>query len=340
MKAVVSDAQGIETLRICKVEEPGDPPPGMALVRTRAFSLNFRDLMVAAGKYGKPADQPQVAGSDMAGEVIAVGEGVTSLEPGDRVLNAPITSWLAGTMQPEDFASFLGGNGVPGVFAEKVLLPARALVRFDQLSFVQAATLPIAGLTAWAAVVTHGGLRPGGTALCLGTGGVSVFAAQIARSMGARAILTSSSKEKAARCRELIGEDIQVLNYAQNPDWHEEARALTGGRGVDVVVETVGGESLGKSVQAVCHGGTVSLVGVLAGADSQVSVRHFLMRQVQVKGIFMESVAELRQFVRFVENSALKPLIDKEFRFEEVKDAYRHLQAQRHTGKVVVEMAD
>ncbi len=340
MKAAVSDARGIETLKISNAEEPGDPGPGMALVRTRAFSLNFRDLMVAEGKYGKPAEQPQVIGSDMAGEVIAVGDGVLSLEPGDRVLNAPITSWLAGTMRPEDFGSFLGGNGVPGVFAEKVLLPAEALVRFDKLSFAQAATLPIAGLTAWAAVVTHGGLRPGGTALCLGTGGVSVFAAQIARGMGARAIMTTSSTEKAARIRQVIGEDVQVLNYRQNPDWHEEVREMTGGRGVDLVVETVGGDSLGKSVQAVCHRGTVSLVGVLAGADSQVSVRHFLMRQVQVKGIFMESASELRQFVRFVESSALRPLIDKEFRFDRVKDAYRHLQSAKHIGKVVMTMAE
>lgn len=340
MKAIVSDAKGIETLHVSNVPEPADPPPGMALVRTHAFSLNFRDLMVVEGKYGKPAGQPQVVGSDMAGEVIAVGEGVTNIEQGDRVLNAPITAWEAGVMAPEHFSSFLGANGVPGVFAEKVLLPARALVPFDKLTYAQAATLPIAGLTAWSAVVTHGGLRPGGVVLCLGTGGVSLFAAQIARAMGARVIVTSSSAEKADRCRELVGEDTQVINYRENPEWHEEARARTDGRGVDVVVETAGGASLGKSIQAVCHGGTVSVIGVLDGAESAVNIRHFLMRQIRVVGIFMESASELRQLVRFVENSSLRPVIDTEFSVSDVKDAYRHLQAQRHLGKVVLRMAE
>lgn len=338
MRALIVDGSGIDRLKLSEVPEPAPPGPGQVMVAPKAFSLNYRDLMVAENRYGAPLREPQIAGSDLAGEVLAVGPGVDDLRPGDAVLNAPITGWLAGEFRHADAATFLGGGGVPGVFAERVVLPAAALVKYQGLSATEAATLPIAGLTAWSAVITHGGLLPGGTVLCLGTGGVSVFAAQIAVAMGARPIVTSGSDDKLARLREILGRDFGAINYRRTPDWQKEVARLTNRRGVDVVVETVGGDSLQKSLESVAYHGRICQVGVLAGVQSSFSVPHLLARQAQIVGIYMESAAELRRFTSFVESAALRPVIDATLAFEEIGAAYARLKSQQHLGKVTVEM--
>ena len=338
MRALIVNGSGVEGLEIKEIAEAATPGHGQVLVAPKAFSLNFRDLLIAENRYGAPLKEPQIAGSDLAGEVVAVGPGVTNLKAGDRVLNAPITGWLAGEFKHADGATFLGGGGVPGVFAERVVLPAAALVKYNSLSFAEAATIPIAGLTAWSAVVTHGKLLPGGTVLCLGTGGVSVFAAQIASAMGATVIVTSSSDEKLARVKQIVGREIGAINYRTTPDWQKEVVRLTNRRGVDVVVETVGGDSLQKSLESVAYHGRICQVGLLAGIESTVSIPHLLTRQAQLIGIYMESVAELQRFLAFVATVGLKPVIDSTFPFAKIKDAYNHMKVQGHLGKIVVEM--
>ncbi len=338
MRAVIVDGTGLEHMRVATVADPGEPGPGMALVKCHAWSLNYRDIMVAEGRYGRALEEPQVAGSDMAGEVIAVGPGVEHLKNGDKVLNAPITGWVAGKMTRAYTRSFLGGGGIAGVMAEKVLLPAAALVKFDKLEYAQAATLPVAGLTAWSALITHGKLNPGGTALCLGTGGVSIFAAQIAHAMKCPVVITSSSDEKLARAGQMLGSELTGINYAQYPDWHKAVLEVTDGEGVDVVVETVGGASLDKSVQSVCFGGRVCVIGVLDGVESSVNVAKILSRQVEIIGIYMESISELKSFVKFFETSHIRPVIGRHFDLSEAPAAYAYLKSQNHFGKIVLEV--
>jgi len=334
MKCYVVDGTGLDGLTLTERPDPGEPGPGEAVVDVHAVSLNYRDLMVADGRYGGRQSPPIVACSDMAGVVAAVGPGVTGLAAGDRVLNAPFRNWPAGTMRPEWVRTFVGGAGVDGVLAERLCYPAASLVKVPaHLDFAAGSTLTIAGLTAWAAVVTHGHARPGQWVLTHGTGGVSVWAAQIARTLGARVILTSHSEEKAALARDQLGVE-HTLNY-RDPDWPEQVRKLTGG-GVHVVVEVAGGESLGRSIRACTYGGRVAVIGLLDGGESHVSVRDFLSHQVTVRGIFMESAEQLRQFAAAVEAAALTPHVDRVFAFAEARSAYDHLAAGRHVGKVVI----
>lgn len=337
MKVLQGNHNGIEGMKIVEVPEPPAPRHGEVLVRPRAFSLNYRDLMVAEGKYGKPPAEPQIVGSDMTGEVVAVGPGVDDVKPGDRVVNAPITGWLAGRMRRQDASTFLGAGGVPGVFAERVLLPAHALVKISHLSDPEAATLTIAGLTAWAAVVTHGRVEPGSWVLCPGTGGVSIFGAQIAIAAGANVILTSSSDEKLADMKRRLGDRVQTLNYRKDEQWEKRVRDITGDRLCDIVVETVGGSHLDRSADCVNHGGRICVIGVLQGLDGQINVGKLLSRQLHIIGIYMESIAEFRKYVAWADTlTAPRPIIDREFDFADYRKAYERLKSGQHVGKIVV----
>lgn len=338
MKAILTTGKGLDSMRIGDMPELGAPGPGMALVQAKAFSLNYRDLMVVEGRYGRPLEREQICGSDMSGVVLEVGPGVEHIKPGDKVLNAPITAWKAGGYEKEYARTFLGGGGVDGIFAEQVILPAQALVPFERLNFAQAATLPVAGLTAWAAVVTHGRLEPGGSILCLGTGGVSIFAAQLAHAIGAQVFITSSSEEKLTRCQQLIHDHISVINYAENPEWPKGIMDVTDGDGVDVVVETVGGASLQKSIDSLAFHGRVCLIGILDSVQANVSVVKILVRQAHLIGIYMESIAELRKLTSFLDNGHLRPVIGRHFEFDEAKAAYQYLKSQKHFGKIVLEV--
>ncbi|MFT5317296.1 MAG: NADPH:quinone reductase-like Zn-dependent oxidoreductase, partial [Chlamydiales bacterium] len=231
----------------------------------------------------------------------------------------------------------LGGAGIDGVLSEKFVYPSEALVKIpDHLNFLQAATLPIAGLTAWAAVVTHGRAKPGHWVLLHGTGGVSIFAAQIAKALGARVIMSTSSKEKGEFVRKKFGIDA-IIDY-QDENWPKEVKKITGGHGVDVIVETAGGVTLGRSVRACAYGAHIGVIGILAGNTSTFNVYDLMPKQITVRGIFMESTEELRAFSQAVEAGKIVPYIDKVFSFDQVSEAYHYLESQKHIGKVVIDV--
>lgn len=337
MKCYTVDGTGLDSLRLTDRPEPGDPGPKEALVDVRAVSLNYRDLMVADGRYSGKLDPPIIACADMAGTVAKVGSAVTEFKEGDRVLNAPFRFWPSGTLRSEWARTFVGGTGVDGVLAERIVYPAVSLVKVPEhfTSFAEGSTLTIAGLTAWAAVVTHGKTQPGDWVLVHGTGGVSIFAAQIAKKIGANVVLSTSSEAKAKIVREKFGVDA-VVDY-RDADWPKKVREITGGRGVDVVVEVTGG-SLSNSIQACASNGRIGLIGVLAGVECRVNVLHILMRQITVRGVMMESTEELRKLAKALEAWKVHPCIDRVFPFKEARKAYDHLQSQKHIGKVVIEL--
>ena len=338
IKRYTVDGKGLDGLRLEESQPPRAPGRGEVLVDVHAVALNYRDLMVADGRYGGEQDPPIVACSDMAGVVVAVGPDVTDVEAGDRVLNAPFRYWPAGTMNAEWVKTFVGGNGVDGVLAQKIAYPASALVRIpDHLTFLEGSTLTVAGLTAWAAVVTHGKAKPGDWVLVHGTGGVSLFALQIATMIGARTILSTANEAKAVLAKRAF-DVAAVIDYRQD-EWPERIAEITAGHGVDVVVEVAGGRSLGASLRSCAYGGRISLVGVLDGVESRINVRDFLARQVAVRGILMESTEELRALVRAYDAKKMRPYISRVFPFDHVPQAYEYLQSQQHLGKVVIDVA-
>lgn len=312
---------------------PGPKPgPGQVLVRVRATSLNYRDLMILKGTYSRNLPLPLVPLSDGAGEVAAVGPGVTRFKPGDRVAGCFMTAWTDGP--PTDLAakSAMGG-AIDGMLAEHVVLPEGGVVRSpDHLGDEEAATLPCAAVTAWHALFEGGGLKAGETVLVQGTGGVSMFALQFARLAGARVIATSSSDAKLARARELGASD--GINYRTTPDWDVAARNLTEGVGVDHVVEVGGAGTLPRSIKAVRQGGHIALIGVLTGGE--VDPRPVLMKSVRLQGIFVGSRAMFENMNRAVALAKLRPVIDRVFPFDRAVEAYKHLESGSHFGKVVI----
>lgn len=337
MKCYTVDGTSLDSLKMEERPDPGDPGLGQVLVDVHAVSLNYRDLMVADGRYSGKQDPPIIPCADMAGTVVRVGPGVTEFCEGDRVLNAPFRFWPAGALRSEWARTFVGGTGVDGVLSERIAYPAVSLLKVPEyLTFAEGSTLTIAGLTAWAAVVTHGHLKPGEWMLAHGTGGVSIFAAQIAKKIGAHVMLSTSSEAKAKIVQDKFGVDA-VINYRE-PEWHKTARKLTGGKGVDVVVEVGGGSTFSSSIQACALNGRVSLIGVLGGAGTTFNVLHLFMRQVTVRGIMMESTEELRNLARALEAWQIHPCIDRVYPFDQARQAYDHLQSQKHIGKVVIEV--
>lgn len=331
MRAYVIDHN---LLRPADWPEPGEPGPGEALVRVRSVSLNYRDLMVARGRYGKPFEGTFVAGSDMAGDVLKTGSDVKETRPGDRVVNAPFLRWPAGRLTPDRMKTLVGAGGVDGVLCEEMLYPADALVPVpSHFSYDEGATLPIAGLTAWASVVSQGHVRTGEWVLLHGTGGVSVFATQLAKNMGARVLLTTSSEEKAGRMKDEFGV-LETFDY-RDEGWPEQVRSFTGGAGVDLVVDVAGGQTFAKSLKACALHARVSLVGILDGFETRLNPFDIIGRQIQVRGIYTSSTDDLHDLVRACEASKLRPCIDRVFPFDEVPAAYDYLESQRHLGKIV-----
>ena len=334
MRAWELRGDGLDTLAIVERERPR-PGPGQVRVRVRAASLNYRDLLVASGKYarGAPPKRPLVPLSDGAGEVVEVGPGPTPLRPGDRVVGAFFQRWVDGPFDAEKGGSALGG-AIDGVLAEEILLEAEAAVRFPaHLSFEEAATLPCAGVTAWVGLVVLGGLRSGQWVLAMGTGGVSIFALQLAKALGARVVLTSSSDEKLARGRAL-GADATV-NYRSTPEWDAAARDLTGG-GVDHVLEVGGASTLPRTVRAVRAGGHVTLTGLLGGARGDPDTAARIAPGVRVDSVYVGSVRHLEALGALVDRTRLRPVVDRVFPFERAREAYEHLRSGAHLGKVVV----
>ncbi len=318
----------------CMDEEVPRPARGQVLVRIHAVSLNYRDLMVATGRYGQasmPADL--VPASDGAGEVVEVGPEVDRLRVGDRVAGIFMQTWLGGELTPRDNASALGG-AIHGVLAEYRLFDQEGLVHLpEHLSYEEGATLPCAAVTAWNALYGGGPLRPGETVLALGTGGVSIFALQLAHAAGARVIVTSSRPDKLERALALGASD--GIDYRRKPDWEVEARKLTGERGVDHVIEVGGAGTLPRSVAAARFGGAVHLIGA-ALTGGEIDPAPIMRRGVTLRGVRVGSREMFEAMNRAIVLHGLRPVIDRVFPFDAAKDAYRHLESQQHLGKVVI----
>ena len=326
-------AFGIDSLALAD-KDPVQPGPGQVQVRVKAISLNYRDLMVVQGKYNPRMALPRVPCSDGAGDVIAVGTGVTEWKPGDRVAGIFMQNWIEGGPSAAKSKGALGGD-VDGMLATEVVLSEQGLVRIpEHLTYEEAATLPCAAVTAWNALFSVADTRPGDTVLIQGTGGVSIFALQFARIAGARVLGISSSDEKLERAKSL-GLDAG-LNYKANPDWEKWAYAETGGEGVDVVVEVGGGGTLARAVRAARHGGTIAQIGVLAGANDAVDIRPVLSKQVKVHGVYVGSRANFVAMNRAIALAGLRPVVDRVFPFEEAPAALRHMEGAGHFGKIVI----
>ena len=325
-------AFGLENLECVELPEP-EPGPGQAVVRVRACSLNYRDLVVSRGWYGRAVKTPLTPLSDGAGEVLAVGEGVTRVKPGDRVAAIFMQGWLAGPPDDAKATTALGG-AIDGMLAEQVCLDAAGLVRFpDHLSFEEAGALPCAAVTAWHSLFDSGGLQPGQSVLVLGTGGVSIFALQFAKMAGARVIATSSSDHKLERLR-AMGADA-VVNYKAKPDWDQTAREFTGGVGVDHVIEVGGAGTLPLSLKAVRRGGHIALIGILSGAG-EIDPRFIFLKQARIQGIYVGSRQMFEDMNQALAASGLRPVIDRVFAFAEVAEAMRYLETGVHFGKVCI----
>jgi NADPH:quinone reductase-like Zn-dependent oxidoreductase len=337
MRSYVANGRGIDDLKLTEKPSPQLINEEDVLIDIKACSLNYRDLMISKGQY-QYAPGPETSFiplSDMAGVVREVGKKATDFKPGDRVLNAPFKHWPAGTLKKSWARTFIGCPGVDGVLAEQIVYPIDSLVKIpEHLNFKEASTFTIAGLTAWAAVVTHGKTRPGEWVLLHGTGGVSIFAAQIAHAIGAKTIITTSSDEKAQMVKKTYGVTATV-NY-RDADWPKKIREITQDCGVNVVVDVVGGEALSLSLKVCTYGARVAVIGVLSGQESTIQTRDLLKHQVQIRGIFMESAEELRAFIRAVDTLKIKPHVDSTFSFDQAKEAYKHLESQKHVGKVVI----
>ncbi len=313
-----------------------DPVPGPAqvLVKIGAASLNYRDWLMVQGKYNPRQKLPLIPCSDGAGEVVVVGAAVTKLKPGDRVMGCFSQGWIGGPPNREKISSALGGP-LDGMLTELAVFPEDGVaITPAHLSHVEAATLPCAATTAWNALIEQGQIKPSDVVLVQGTGGVSIFALQFAKLTGARVIVTSSSDAKLERARAL-GAD-ETINYKSEPDWAKRARELTAGVGVDHVVEVGGAGTLAQSLKAVRIGGTISVIGVLAGNASELNVIPILMQNLRLQGVIVGSKEIFENMNRAIEQNQLKPVIDRVFHFEEAPAAFEYLASGSHFGKVVV----
>ncbi|WP_249978592.1 zinc-dependent alcohol dehydrogenase family protein [Vreelandella olivaria] len=321
---------GLDKLDVVTLDAPGEPGPGEIKVRLHANSLNFHDYAVVAGMI--PTGDGRIPMSDGAGVVEAVGEGVDEFVVGDAVVSTFFPGWLEGPARVGDFTT-TPGDGVDGYAREQVIRPTNWFTHQPKgYSHAEAATLTTAGLTAWRALVVDGGLKAGDTVLVLGTGGVSIFALQFARMMGARVIATSSSNEKLARLRELGAE--HTINYKETPDWGKAVKALTNGAGVDHVVEVGGPGTLPQSIEAVKIAGHISLIGVLTGSEGDIPTAKLMAKQARLQGLIVGSRRHQLEMVRAIEASGMRPVIDREFALTEIGDAFRHQEAGKHFGKI------
>lgn len=365
MRTYLCSQFGLDHLRLHDVD-PVRPQAGEVLVGVRAISLNFRDLLVVRGEYNPKLRLPFVPVSDGAGEVLAVGAGVTRVRPGDRVIGSFVADWIDGPFRAAYTKSTLGTPG-PGLAAEQVALPEQAVVPIPaELSWADAAALPIAALTAWSALVTEGGLTAEGVlpagahptararptqadraadrgapedppfVLTLGTGGVSIFTLQLATALGARVIVTSGSDDKLARARQLGA--FATVNYLQRADWDAAVLELTGRQGAHVTVETGGAGTLGRSLRATRAGGLIAVLGALTGLKAEIDSSLILMKRLRLAGIFVDSRAALENLIAFVLARGLRPVMSHRFGFDELPAALRVMQHREHFGKIVLEL--
>ena len=334
----MGEQQGLQSLQM---SERPDPTPGFGQVvlRVRMVSLNHRDLLALSGSYGARRPATRIPVSDGVGEVIAIGEGVANVALGERVICGHFAGWLSGSWTPAHLANDLGISQ-DGWLAERIVVPAAALIAVPpNLSDEQVVSLPAAGLTAWNAVVGIGRVKAGDLVLTLGTGGVSIFALQLARMHGARVAITSSSDDKLARMR-AMGAEITV-NYRTQPDWAAAVMQASGGSGADIVVETGGLASLGQSIAAAANNARIGLIGALAsgGGGPAASLPNFstiVVKNLALHGITVAPRSMLLDLVRAAASNGLTPVIDRSFDFDQAPAAYAHLKSGQHIGKVII----
>jgi NADPH:quinone reductase-like Zn-dependent oxidoreductase len=327
---------GIDAL--VKVERP-DPKPAhrQVLVKVAACSLNFRDLGIVRGTYRMPVPDKIIPLSDGAGEVIEVGAGVTRVKVGDKVAGCFFQRWPGGEAGPAVHASALGGS-LDGMLAEYAVLEEEGVVKIPaHLSVEEGATLPCAGVTAWHALVEHGKVIAGQTVLLQGTGGVSIFALQLAHAMGVQVVIISSSDDKLARAKKLGAN--HGINYKSMPDWEKAAMDFTGGRGVDQVIEVGGAGTLTRSFGAIRVGGKISMIGGLSGPATELNPGLIMARRANVQGISVGSTQMFEAMNRAIAANGIKPVIDKVFGFDAVQAAYKHMASGAHLGKIVIRVA-
>lgn len=335
MKAYrISSGGGIASLERTEEKPVANLGPHEVRVAIHAVALNYRDLLISDGNYLAGGREPVIPGSDGAGEVIEVGTRVTRYRVGDRVTPIFFRNWIDGAPTPINSAATLGADS-DGVLAEQVIAHEESLVRIpDHLDYVQAATLPCAAVTAWNALFVEGDLKPGQTVLLQGTGGVSIHALQLAHAAGANTIITSSSDTKLERARQLGAG--ATINYRATPEWHEEALRLTGGRGVDLVLEIGGRDTLKRSLLATRMGGTVSVIGGLSGWGSELEYFTLIRGARRLTGIFVGSRRMLEDLYQFIGHAKIRPVVDRAYDFDQAREAYEYLKSGNHFGKVVV----
>jgi NADPH:quinone reductase-like Zn-dependent oxidoreductase len=330
----IQDDWGMDHLQLAARPEPR-PGAGQVLLRMKAAALNYRDLVVPNRGYGSfTGTLPLVPVSDGVGEVVEVGAGVTRVQVGDRALPCFQQGWIAGEPDLERMTRTMGGP-VDGTMADLVCLPEHGVVKAPAyLTDLEAATLPCAALTAWSALVTHEHLRPGSRVLVQGTGGVALFALHIAKLFGAHVTVISSSDEKIARAKAL-GADA-AINYRTTPEWAKASREITAGRGYDHIVELGGEHTLPQSLRCIRPGGTLSMIGVLSGGMLAAPLGLVVTRQVRLQGVTVGHRDGFEAMLRAFEQHRVKPVIDRVFAFEELKEALAYLKSGAHFGKICI----
>ena len=319
------------TLGTC---DSSTPKAGEITVRVRASSLNYHDYAVVSGMWAPTV--PRIPMSDGAGEVIAVGEGVNEFAIGDHVVSTFLPGWLEGEPEVDDMGT-VPGDGIDGFARQQVTMPASAFTRAPKgYSHAEAATLTCAGVTAWRALMVDGALKPGETVLVQGTGGVSLFALQFAKIAGATVIATSSSDEKLARL-ETLGAD-HLINYRKHENWGDLVRELTAGRGVDHVIEVGGPATLAQSMVAARIGGHIAVVGILSGTTGTLPLLSVLTRQLRLQGLVVGSRRHQMEMIRAIDATGLRPIIDRHFPLEEIVEAFRYQETNRHFGKICLDI--
>lgn len=335
MKAIQLHAPAsLDNLQLADIAEPHAPGPGEITVRIRASSLNYHDYAVVTGML--PTPDKRIPMSDGAGEVTAIGEGVNEFAVGDAVVSTFFPDWLDGTPPAHGFQR-VPGDGIDGYACEAVTMPATAFTHMPAgYGAAEAATLTCAGLTAWRALFVDGSIKPGDTVLVQGSGGVSVFALQFAKAAGAKVIATSSSDAKLERLREL-GAD-HIINYRDVEAWGAKALELTGGHGVDCVVEIGGPGTLDQSMMATRVGGHIALIGVLTGFAGPVQTGLLMAKNLRVQGLTVGSRQQQLDMIAAIEANGIKPVLDKHFALAQLADAFRHQASGAHFGKIIVDI--
>ena len=325
---------GLEHLLLAERAVPG-PGDNEVLVRVDAVSLNARDKLLVNGVYNPDLHFPMVQGSDAVGQVLKVGKNVTRVQVGDRVLTNFATRWLEGPPRLEE-SSYSLGSMLPGVLAEQIVMDEQITVKAPAyLTDIEAATLPCAAVTAWYAVAERAKILSGQTVVVQGTGGVSLFALQIATALGAEVIVTSSSDEKLERAKQLGA--AHGVNYRNEPAWDEAVMKLTAGKGADLIVEVAGGENLGRSLQAASIGGHIAMIGFLNGVSAQIPLFPFVVKQLTLGGISVGSRATFEKMLTAFEQWQLHPVVDAVYDFEDTPAAYQHLYRGAF-GKIVIRL--